>query len=338
MRTKPNAARLQPQPRPVIERGHAAIARNGERRRGARRAVSDPTSRPGRGRRWLVLGIAIGLVAIAILIAFGPGGLTRPHPISILQTSDFHVLAFSPTDPDVVYFGHHNGLLRSTDGGRNWLPLLEQAEIDALGLAFPRDGSGRMVLAGHSGLQGSTDGGATWAEIPTDLPVSDIHALAMHPDDPKLLHAFVVGRGLFASSNGGETWNRLVGDLPLDVMAMASMGGTPERLILATARAGLFRSIDGGTTWATVPGGPAPGPVFSLALEPKSGAIYAGASDGLFRSADGGESWQKLPYPGKNALSVAVSPIQPGALLALSMEERRGLLYRSEDGGSSWAR
>ncbi len=160
----------------------------------------------------------------------------------------------------------------------------------------------------------------------------------MHPDDPNRLHAFVVGRGIFASTDAGETWNRLDGELPLDVMALASAGGTPERLFLASARAGLFRSVDGGATWATVSSGPAPGPVFSLTLEPGTRAIYAGASDGLFRSLDGGDTWEKLRYPGKNALSVAASPTQPGTLLVLSMEERRGLVYRSEDGGSSWVR
>jgi photosystem II stability/assembly factor-like uncharacterized protein len=338
MRTRPRDAHLQPQPRPVIERGHVPTPRSSQRRREARAGIADPAKRPGRGRRWLALGIAVGVVAIALVVAFGPGGLTRPRPISILQTTDFHALAFNPTDPNIGYFGHHNGVLRSVDGGRNWSPLIDQPEIDAMGFAFARDGSGRMVIAGHTGLRASTDGGTSWAEIATNLPSSDIRALAMHPDEPNALHAFVVGRGLFASADGGETWNRLEGNLPFDVMALASAGGTPERLFLATARDGLFRSVDGGITWATIPTGPSPGPVFSLAAELRNGAVYAGASDGLFRSTDGGETWQKLGYPGKNALSVAVSPSQPGALLAISMEERRGLLYRSEDGGSSWMR
>ncbi len=147
------------------------MARGSERRRGARRAAGAPNRIPrGRGRRWLALGFLVGLAAIAFVVAFGPGGLTRPRPISILQTSDFHILAFHPSDPNQVFFGHHNGLLRSADGGRNWSPLLEQQDVDAMGLVFPRDGSGRMMLAGHSGLRASSDDGATWTEIPTNLP------------------------------------------------------------------------------------------------------------------------------------------------------------------------
>jgi photosystem II stability/assembly factor-like uncharacterized protein len=289
-------------------------------------------------RRWVLLGIAAGLLAIAIVVAFGPGGLTRSQPISILSTSDFHALAFSPSDPSVVYFGHHNGLLRSMDGGRRWDPIVEEAEIDAMGLAFPPDGSGRIMLAGHNGLQTSTDGGQTWTTVSNDLPSQDIHGFAMNPDEPNRLHAFVLARGLFTSADGGESWLRLAGDQPFDLLALASAGGNPERLYLSTALMGLFRSIDGGTTWRSVPSGPGSGPVFALAVDPQSRAAYAGAADGLYRSADGGDTWKKLSYPGKNARSVAVSPSHPGTIIALSVEERRGLVYRSEDGGATWVR
>lgn len=310
------------------------------RSRGTRRTGAVPTYRPARrwNRRWVLLGIAGGLVAIALVIAFGPGGLTRTRPISILSTSDFHTIVFSPTEPNVAYFGHHHGVLRSEDGGRTWKPLVQEPEIDAMGLAFSQEGSGRMLLAGHNGLKASEDGGATWTTVATDLPSPDIHAFTMNPDDHRRLYAFVVARGLFTSADGGETWLRLAGDQPLDVLAIASLGGNPERLFLSSARGGLFRSVDGGATWVSIPSGPAPGPVFSLAAEPRTRTIYAGVSDGLYRSIDGGDTWTKLPYPGKNALSVAVSPLQPQTLLAISMEERRGLVYRSEDGGLSWVR
>jgi photosystem II stability/assembly factor-like uncharacterized protein len=287
--------------------------------------------------RWLLLGIAAGLIAIALVVAFGPAGLTRARPIAIIETSDFHALTFSPTDPNLVYFGHHNGVLRSLDGGRRWDPIVEQPEIDAIGIVFPPDGSGRMLLAGHNGLQTSSDEGQTWTTVRGDLPSQDIHGFAMNPDNPDRLYAFVVAQGLFTSPDGGESWLRLAGEQPLDVLALASGGGSPERLFLSTAR-GLFRSVDSGTTWTSVLSGPAPGPVFALAVDPRTRAVYAGASDGLYLSGDGGDTWKKLPYPGKNALSVAASPLQQGTLLALAMEERRGHLYRSEDGGATWLR
>lgn len=38
-----------------------------------------------------------------------------PVSISSLNTADYHALAFDPRDPNVVYFGHHNGVMKSTD-------------------------------------------------------------------------------------------------------------------------------------------------------------------------------------------------------------------------------
>jgi photosystem II stability/assembly factor-like uncharacterized protein len=178
----------------------------------------------------------------------------------------------------------------------------------------------------------------TWTAVETDLPTQDIHALAVSPDDPSRLLAFVVGRGLFASTDRGATWLRLSGDQPYDVLALASGGGNPERLYLSTALMGLFRSVDGGATWTNLPGAQLPGPAFALTVDPQSRAVYAGTSDGLYRSDDSGSSWKKLSYPGRNARSVGVSATQPGTLVALSVEGGRGLLYRSEDGGSTWVR
>lgn len=40
------------------------------------------------------------------------------EPADVHVHADFHALAFGPTEPDVVFFGHHNGVMRSQDGGR----------------------------------------------------------------------------------------------------------------------------------------------------------------------------------------------------------------------------
>ncbi len=68
--------------------------------------------------------------------------------IATLETSDFHSLSFSPTDPNLAYFGHHNGLLRSTDGGYHWAPLIAKSNFDAMGMAINRTNGQQIFLAG----------------------------------------------------------------------------------------------------------------------------------------------------------------------------------------------
>lgn len=42
-----------------------------------------------------------------------------PATIAMMDTMDYHALAFDPRDPNIIYFGHHNGIMKSTDGGVN---------------------------------------------------------------------------------------------------------------------------------------------------------------------------------------------------------------------------
>ena len=290
-------------------------------------------------RRTLGVGGALlVLVAAAVFVLARPGAGSAGGAIATLQTGDFHALAFSPTEADVVFFGHHNGLLRSTDGGRTWQPLVERRGFDAMALAVSRTDPGRLYLAGHDVFQVSTDGGATWRAVQHTLPGTDIHAFALSPDDPTRLFAFIVGHGVVRSSDGGRTWERLPGQLPPDVTALASAGGQPETLYVASAGSGLLRSTDGGATWLQPTGDGAYRTILALAVDPVARqTVYAGAEGGLYKSTDGGATWMALPYPGDNAVALAVSPSAPNVALAISVsQDRQGLVYRSDDGGATW--
>lgn len=292
---------------------------------------------------WLWLGVAalaVGLFVGAV-VAFGrtssgsgSGNATATGPLSVLRTNDFHALAFSPGDASTVFFGHHNGIMRSVDAGRTWTPLVEQRGFDAMGLAV---GTGStLYLAGHDIFMMSPDGGATWQPVSHNLPGTDIHAFASSPIDPDRLFAFVVGYGVFTSADGGRTWLRLE-SAPADVMALAAGGGTPDVLYLASASAGVLRSNDGGRTWTPAAAIPTAQRVFALAVDPTTPqTVYAGTDAGVYKSTNGGRAWVKLPYPGKNAIALAISPVQPQRVMAISVNQHVGEVYRSDDAGQSW--
>jgi photosystem II stability/assembly factor-like uncharacterized protein len=261
---------------------------------------------------------------------------------STLQTVDHHALVFSPTDANVVLFGHHNGVMRSDDGGRSWKPLVERSGFDAMQLATAgRSSAGRLYLAGHDVFQVSDDGGSSWRPVPNNLPGTDIHQFALDPDNPQRLTAGVVGFGVLASNDGGRTWERLPAEPPGELTALASAGGTPETLYAGTARLGVLRSSDNGRSWSPAAGQAdsdvAFRTVLALAIDPSARqTIYAGTDSGLAKSVDGGITWVALPYPGDNAVAVAVSPVDPNVVLAIASSRRQGLVYRSDDGGRTW--
>jgi len=156
----------------------------------------------------LAVGLLIGgAVSVARLLT-GPGS-TVAAPLSVLRTADFHALAFSPDDADTVFFGHHNGVMRSTDAGKTWSTVADRRGFDAMGMAVNRSDPRQMFIAGHDVFQMSADGGVTWRPVQHNLPGTDVHGFAMSPDDPNRLYAFVNGSGVFGSADGGRTWGRL---------------------------------------------------------------------------------------------------------------------------------
>jgi photosystem II stability/assembly factor-like uncharacterized protein len=302
--------------------------------------------------------VALALVAavLGVRAALAPGGgpaASGVAPLSVLRTADFHALAFSPDNPDTVFFGHHNGVMRSDDGGRTWKALVDRRNFDAMGLAVSHANPRQIFLAGHDIFQVSTDGGVTWQEAVHNLPGTDIHGFAISPDDPSRLYAFVVGHGVFGSGDAGRTWQRL-GEVPRDVMALAAAGGDPETLYAASMSAGVLRSTDGGKTWAPAVTGLGSRRVLALAVDPSPGTgqalssaapgagrparqtLYAGTEGGLYKSTDGGATWARLPFPGMTVVALAVSPARPQRILAISYHDGRGEVFRSDDGGATW--
>jgi photosystem II stability/assembly factor-like uncharacterized protein len=106
----------------------------------------------------------------------------------------------------------------------------------------------------------------------------------------------------------------------------------------------VLRSIDEGHSWNPASGQPGSEVgfriVLALAVDPANRrTVYAGTESGLGKSTDSGATWAALPYPGDNALAIAVSPTNPKVILAVATSPRRqGFVYRSEDGGQSWGR
>lgn len=312
-------------------------------RRGAARA---PAAR-GVPRAALVLGFFLLLLVIFGLIFFTRARRSGSTATGVLRTSDFHSLAFSPSDPNVVFFGHHNGIMQSKDGGRTWSALVERPGFDGMALAVSRDRTPQIFLAGHDVFEVSPDNGVSWQPVAAHLPGTDIHGFAVSPDNANRLYAFVAGQGGFQSTDGGRMWQPFGGNLPNDVMALAAAGGTPETLYASSMGAGLLRSTDGGQTWLPAMGGMDSGSngasdmsnmASGMALAASGKTVFAGRRGGLYKSTDGGTSWSKLSFPAATVAVIGFSPTQPDVVLAITVDGAQGLVYRSADGGQTWSR
>jgi len=226
-----------------------------------------------------------------------------------------------------------------------------------------------LVGAAGGGVWRTTDDGASWHPLTDHLPDLSVGALARAPSDPDIVYLgtgegglafdFIPGVGLLRSDDGGLTWL-----LPDEVVASQFFTLTvdprdPDRLLAGTDE-GLLASDDGGHTWEIRVADPSLLGVTELV---RSGAdpdrLWAAlwcvteCPAGLarvLRSDDGGLSWHPsadgLPPPefndaAFNRSSLAVSPSDPDVLYAglevRSADDGRSFVYRSSDGGDSWA-
>jgi photosystem II stability/assembly factor-like uncharacterized protein len=285
--------------------------------------------------QWLIA-IGAGLIVITglwLVFSNQQSDALQVQPISKLSTADFHSLAFSPTEPETVFFGHHNGLLVSHNGGKDWEPAtLENA--DAMALALPPSDPQIMYAAGHEVFFKSLDGSKSWESVSTNLPGLDIHGFTVNPEAGDRVYAHVVGFGIFGSQDGGNNWTLLSANASPSTFNL-TVGENADTLNAAATQAGLWKSQDNGRTWKAVERLPGNGAV-AIAYVPANKRLYVttvGDLAGLYASDDNGQSWKALGLNG-TFLAIAISPLDPGHIIVVNDQ---GEVFASRDGGVSWS-
>ena len=291
-------------------------------------------------RRMSPLVLAIPIIAIAVVAIIvlnnrntSPTGVP---PIARLQTADVHTLAFSSSDANSLFLGHHDGLMVSRDQGTTWQPAQLQG-VDAMSLATSAGNPQRMYAAGHGIFYRSDDGGANWTRVESSIQGADIHAFAASPDDADRVYAFVENQGISASGDGGATWQPLPPTAPTALAALAA--GPGQTLYVGTSLGDIFESADGGRNWRRGSIGTGM-QLTSLIFDQGSGDLYATATMAgsarsmLHRRLAGRDVWDILPFSGRGPLvSMSISPQDSKVILTAN---QRGEVYRSRDGGATW--
>ncbi|QDV08271.1 Dispase autolysis-inducing protein precursor [Planctomycetes bacterium Poly30] len=239
--------------------------------------------------------------------------------------------------PGVIYAGvGSGGVWKSVNGGLSWKHVFANESTFAIGdvTVDPNDentvwvGTGEAHLGGMSydgtGVFRSIDGGETW-ENRGLVDSARIGKVLIDPRNSKCVHVAVIGprrgayegRGVHVSRDGGATWEQTLfaGD-EVGIIDLARDPFDPDRLWAAAwdrtrrGEGGVFRSNDGGATWKKLEGGLLTGNdvgrVAVAASAAREGVVYALMVD--------------HSPPGEGRYDVG------------------GALYRSDDGGDSWAR
>jgi photosystem II stability/assembly factor-like uncharacterized protein len=222
-------------------------------------------------------------------------------------------VVIDPGTPSVLYVPTERGVYKSVDGGGTWNQAnlgMTDASVNTV-VVDPATPS-TVYATTSAGLMKSLDDGKTWTAIPE---VSGDSSLVIAPSSPATLYAWTKD-GLLRSDDGGATWaKREAGTFVQSSGVLLVASNAPDTVYAngwdsSTEVAGLYRSTDGGTTWGKVVGLPDPTAV-DAPDTPVRGRV--------------------VEVPGDpTTLYAYASPTQP-------YESEAGGLFRSTDGGQTWA-
>ena len=235
------------------------------------------------------------------------------------------------------------GVWKSTDGGTTFVPIFDKQDVQSIGaLALDPShpdtywvGTGetwtRNSVSIGDGVYKTTDGGDSW--IKAGLPDSErIAKIAVDPRDGNVVYVCATGRlwsdsperGVYKTSDGGASWTLVLKgpNLSTGCSSLSLDPNNPDRLF-----AGMWDFRRKGWTF-------------------RSGGESASApsGSGLYVTSDAGKSWSKLdastaaglPQGPWGRVAVAIAPSASNIVYAF-IEGVRSALFRSDDGGKTWA-
>ena len=260
---------------------------------------------------------------------------------------DQHAIAFSPTDPNVVYVGNDGGIYRSPDAGVKWQSLNKGLNITEFEFLAQHPQFENWLIGGTQD-NGTVryEGGEVWYHV-GDGDGGDCGTNASSPYT--CYHTFY-GMGMERSTRGGgwDSWT-WVGPNVADAQNYpnGSLFYPPVEVcgrVVAQAGRSVFISSDAGANWTSVPL-PGVAGVASAMVIPNPARIYVGTMKGrIYRIDLVNNAWADpffLGSPVGGAVSdVLVDPTNPNRLWvtysSLGPGTVGGGIFRSDDAGSSW--
>ncbi len=230
------------------------------------------------------------------------------------------------------------GIFISEDYGKSWYA---QAEMRGQSVrALTRSGSDpKQLVAGTlRGIYRSSDDGVHWKQISPagSAEIKEVQSIAIDPSNPDVIYAGTWHLP-WKTTDGGATWANIKQGIidDSDVFSIIVDPKNPQ-VVYASACSGIYKSSNAGELFHKVEGIPsAARRTRTLEQDPTDlDVVFAGTTEGLYRTEDAGAHWDRLTPDDVIVNDVYVDPANKNHVL---MATDRGGVYRSEDGGTTFA-
>lgn len=197
-----------------------------------------------------------------------------------------------------------NGLFRSEDGGDTWNKVNTWEDFAVMYEIECHLNDGQTIYAAtDKGLYRSTNRGVDMEPF-GNLPAGHVSSIEIHPQNPDVLYATVLGEGLYKSENSGNTFELIRN---FDAARVFLNPGYPDTLYLTGISANTITTHDGGNTWIT-----------DMVTVPFPGLGRSGSG---WKGRIAGQLSGIVPNPQSQTEAVAFS---------------RGTLWKTTDGGQTF--
>lgn len=167
---------------------------------------------------------------------------------------DFHTMAISSANPNILYGWYDGELQISKDGGKNWNVVETDVPTEIISLHPDPQDENKLYAVVIGGLMVSTDQGAHWTDVGGQMSNNAVVSFAVNPQDPQKMVSFSRNLGFAVSADGGKSWEsksdfEKYDDIPLYLAFDPQQTNT----LYALSRSNkLYKSVDHASTWNIV--------------------------------------------------------------------------------------
>lgn len=268
------------------------------------------------GRTWNIIGLAHETVrALAqsptdptLLLAGSLTGVyrstdegaswTKITPDNHSDLKNFDSVAFDAKDNNIIYAGTYHLPWKTTDGGKNWFPVVKGMidDSDVMSIIVDPSNSDNVHATACSGIYHSTNGAQQWVKyqgIPNTFRRTQI--IRMDPNNHETLYAGTTS-GLWKTVNDKDFKRVTPGDWIINALVIDPKNS--QRIIIGTEREGVQISNDGGATFASANNGFQHQHITDVAMDrehpERALVVLTFDNDAFLTTKDGGNSWTTL--------------------------------------------
>ncbi len=256
--------------------------------------------------------------------------------------ADVHCFAYSPDNPNTIYFGTDGGIFKTTDFGETFHGRNGGYQTQQFYNGFSSVFDNGYLSIG--GLQDNAsaifDGDLNWIRV----LFADGCWTAINIDNPDVMYGSYYNLNIYRSNDRGNNW---------DGLGMPSAGHTAfvspfiispaNRNVMYAAGSTILKSLNGGTSWS-VKSMPTTNPAISIAGSRQNpNLVYIGFAPEngtlkIVRSDDGGTTTTDIStgLPNRYPMDIAVDATDDNKVFVVFSGFGTAHVFYSSDAGNSW--